>query len=150
MIFGADLGKDDPIGVPEQIDKVHSGGSTGLPNRLGFPMLPELDEKEVIAELRFDYVSRIAIEIFVNQPHVPVIGMPGAIGVVAKGEKVGEPSHGVIGMVVIHGVDKLSTAGPNSRRNGRFGSPLAGFRRVRFTRERIFCTPGIAVVVSVV
>ncbi|HEY5893020.1 MAG TPA: hypothetical protein VIT91_07290 [Chthoniobacterales bacterium] len=42
-----------------------------------------------------------------NEPHIPVIGMPGAIGIEAQREPLREPRHGLVGMIVVDRIDTL-------------------------------------------
>lgn len=49
---------------------------------------------EIFSEMRFRERGRICIEVFLDQPKLPVIGMPGAIGVMPEREQVGKTSHG--------------------------------------------------------
>ena len=38
---------------------------------------------------------------FVNQSHVPVVGMTGAVGIMTESEQIGELLHAGIGMMII-------------------------------------------------
>ena len=113
VIFGADLGKERPVGMPEEIDEEHAGGGEGLADGLGRPMLLELDEEEVVAQLGLGDGGRIAADVLVDEPELAVVGVPGSIGVVAQRQVVGKPGHGRIGMLVIHGVGVVPRGGPN-------------------------------------
>src|SRR5258705_10536830 len=89
VIFGANLGKQSPVGMLEQVDEKHPGGGQGLANGLGGPMLLELQEQKVVAKLSFGECGWIATEVLVNKPESTVIREPGSFGVVAKGQVVG-------------------------------------------------------------
>ena len=111
--------------MPEQVDKEHAGGGAGLADGLGLPMLLELYEQEVVAQLRLGDGGRIAAQVLVNQPDLSVIGVPGAVGVVAQREVIGELGHGRVGMLVIDRVGEVPRGGPDGRQ-GLGGPSVCG------------------------
>jgi hypothetical protein len=121
VVFGAHLGEDRPVILAEQIDKEHARRGAGLPNRFGSPMLLELYEQEVIAELLLGDGGRIASEVLVNETDLAVIGMPGSIGIVAQGQMVGQARHRLIGVIVVHRVGEIPGSGADLGQ--RLGSP---------------------------
>ena len=127
VIFGADLGKDRPVGLTEQLDKKHFGGGDGLADGLGLPVFFEFDEKEVVAQLGFGEGSRITSEVLVDEPELTIVSMAGAIGVVMQSQQVSKLGHGRVGMLIINGIGVVSGRGPNAWRKGGLGSPLALF-----------------------
>jgi len=68
--------------------------------------------KEIVAQLGFGECGRVAGKMRVDQPHLAVIGVAGAIGVVAQGQQLGEAGHRLIGMLVIDRIDILAACGP--------------------------------------
>src|ERR1017187_10343852 len=92
VVLGADLGEERPVLMPEEFDEEHAGCGQSLADGLGLPMLLELYEQEVVAQLRLGEGGWIAAQVLVNQPDLSVIGVPGAVGVVAQGEVIGELS----------------------------------------------------------
>ena len=121
VIFGSDLGKESPVGMPEEIDEKHAGGSAGLTDGFGCPMLPEFYEEEVVAQLSLGDRGRIAAGVLVDEPELAVVGVPGTIGVIAERQVVSKPGHRRIRMLVIHGVGVVSRCGLN--RGQGFGCP---------------------------
>jgi hypothetical protein len=111
MILGADLGEDFPIGVFEQIDEEQAGGRPGLTDGLGLPVLLEFDVKKVVPELGLGEGGGVTTEMLVDQAHLAVISVPGAIGVVAEGKVLGEAGHRLVRMLVIDGIDVLAPGG---------------------------------------
>ena len=53
VIAGADLGKEGPIGVTQQLHEEHSGGGQRLAEGFGLPLFLELEEEEIVAQLGF-------------------------------------------------------------------------------------------------
>lgn len=104
VIFGADLSKDAPMRFTQQIDEAHFGGGDGLSDGLGAPMLLEFDEEEVVAQLGFGEVGRVAGEMLVDKPELAIVGVASAIGVVMQGQEIGEAIHRLIGVVIIDGI----------------------------------------------
>ena len=88
-------------------------------------MLLELYEQEVVAQLRLGDGGRIAAQVLVNEPDLSVIGVPGAVGVVAQREVIGELGHGRVGMLVIHRVGEVPRGGPDGRQ-GLGGPSVCG------------------------
>jgi len=127
VIFGADLGKDCPGRLAEQIDKKHFGGGQSLSNGLGLPMLLELYEEEVVAQLGFGNGSRITGQMFVDEPQVPIIGMASAIGVVTQSQEVGVTRQGRVRVLVVDGIGVVPGRGPNARRCGGLRAARALF-----------------------
>ena len=125
MVFGSDLGKHRPVRLAEQINKIHFGRGQGLADALGFPMLLEFDKEEVVAQLGLGNGGRIAGQMLVDEPELPVVGVASAVGVVAQSQEIGEPGHRLIRVVIIDGVGVIAGRGPNAWRRGRPGSPLA-------------------------
>ena len=99
----------------------------GLADGLGIPVLLELYKQEVVAQLGLGDGGRIATQVLVNQPDLSVIGVPGAIGVVAQGEMIGELGHGRVGMLVIDRVGEVPGGGPDGRQ-GLGGPSVCGGR----------------------
>jgi hypothetical protein len=66
MIFGANLRKDAPVRLAQEIDEAHFGGSNGLSDGLGSPVLLEFDEQEVVAQLRLGDGGRVTGEMLVR------------------------------------------------------------------------------------
>jgi hypothetical protein len=83
MILGADLGEDLPVAVAELIEEKHPGGGQGLADGFGVPLFLEFDEEEVVAQLVFGEGGGIGGEMFLEEAQLAVIGVTGAIGVVA-------------------------------------------------------------------
>ena len=110
VILGADLGEDAPQGALEQLDKEELGAGQRLADGLGLPVLLELDEKQVVAQMRFLEGGRIALEVLVKQAHRAVVRVTGALGVVAQCEQLGELRHRRVGMLVIDRISGLSAA----------------------------------------
>ena len=125
MIFGADLGKDLPLRFAQEIDEAHFGGGQGLADGFGLPMLFEFNKQEVVAQLRLGDDSGVTGEMLVDEPDLAIIGVACSIGVVVQSQQVGEPGHGLVGVIIIHGVGVVSSGGPNAWRNRGLGSPLA-------------------------
>ena len=99
---------------------------------LGCPMLLELYEEEVVAQLSLGDGGRIAADVLVDEPELAVVGVPGSIGVVAQRQVVGEPGHGRVGMLVIDRVGEVPRGGPNGgqglgRPQVRVGGVIVGF-----------------------
>ncbi len=69
-----------------KVDEEHGGGGQSLTDGLGLPLLLELYEQEVIAQLRLGDGCRIAAQVLVNEPQLAVVGVPRAIGIVAQGQ----------------------------------------------------------------
>lgn len=69
------------------------GSRTCLSNGFWLPILLELHEEEVIPQLRLGDGSRVAGEVLVDQPELPIIRMAGAIGVVAQRQVIREAPH---------------------------------------------------------
>src|SRR5258708_3604686 len=114
VIFGADLREQSPVGMLEEIYKKHPGCGQGLTDGLGRPMLLELYEEEILAQLGLRECGWIAAEVLVDQPELAVVGVPGSIGVVAQRQVVGKPSHGRVRMLVVDRVGIVSRGGPNA------------------------------------
>ena len=125
VIFGADLGKDRPVRLPEQINKAHFGGGEGLSNGFGLPLLLEFDEEEVVAQLGLGEGGGITGEMLVQEPELAIIGMAGPIGVIMQSQQISEPGHGLIRVVIIDGISVVPGRGSNLCGCGRSGSPLA-------------------------
>ena len=128
MVLGADLGKETPAGLAQEIDEAHFGGGQGLAEGLGAPMLLEFNEEEIVAQLGLGEGVRIAMAMLVNEPDLAIVGVPGAIGVVMQSQELGEPGHGGIGMWVIDGIGVVPGRGPNARRQCGLRSGLAQCR----------------------
>src|SRR5205823_1054368 len=109
--------------------KEQAGGGEGLPDGLGLPMLLELDVQEVVAELGFGNCGWITAEILVNQSYLPVVGVPGAIGIVTESEQVGQLGHRLVRMLVIDGIGIVSSRGPNA---GEVGPRLTAWGHGRW------------------
>ena len=136
VIFGLDLREQSPVGVSEEINEEHAGGGAGLADGLGSPLFLEFDEQEVLAELGFGDGSRVAAEVLVDEPELAVVGVPGAIGVVAQSQVIGKLGHGGIGVLVIDGVGVVSGGSPNRGQDlvgpgSRAGDVAIGFVCVR-------------------
>src|SRR5262249_16534982 len=101
VIFGADLGENGPVWFAEQIDKAHFSSGDGLANGLGFPVLLEFDEKEVVAQLGLGDEGGITADMFVDEPDLAIIGMASAIGIEAESQKVRQLIHGGVRVVII-------------------------------------------------
>jgi hypothetical protein len=125
VIFGADLGEDRPVRLAQEVDKTHFGGGEGLPDGFGLPMLLEFDEEEIVAQLGLGEGRGISGEMFVEESELSIIGMAGAVGVVAQGQEVSQLCHGRVGMVIIDGIGVVSGRGPNAWGCGGPRSPLA-------------------------
>jgi hypothetical protein len=82
----------------------HLRGGATLADGLREPLLLELHVEEVLAQLLLAQVHRIGLEMLVEQPHLPVIGVAGAGAVVAQREKLRETLHRGIRMIVGHRV----------------------------------------------
>ena len=128
VIFGADLREDRPVGMPEEIDEEHAGGGAGLANGLGRPMLLELYEQEVVAQLGLGNGRRITPAVFMDEPHLTVVGVPGSIGIIAQSQVLGKPHHRWVGMLVINWVGIVSCRSPNGSQGLR--SPLVRGRAI--------------------
>jgi len=111
VVLGADLPKDGPAGVTQQVVKKLTGSGDGLADGFGLPTLFKFDEQEVVAQLGLGELGWVAAEVLVQQAQLTVIGVAGAIGVVAQGQSLGELSHGIEGMLVFYRVDILSSGG---------------------------------------
>lgn len=111
VIAGADLGEERPIRAGQQIDEEHVRRGQGLTDGFGLPMLFALHEQEVIAQLGFGDRCGIAAQLLVDEPHLAVVGVTGAIGIVAQSEQLGEAGHRLVGMGVVDGVDIFPTGG---------------------------------------
>ena len=136
VIFGLDLREQRPVGMPEEINEEQAGGGAGLADGLGRPVFLELDEEEVVPELRLGDRDRVTAEVLVNEPKLAVVGVPGAIGVVAQRQVLGKPGHGRIRMLIIDGIGVVSGGGPNrGQGSGRPGlrvvDAIIGFACVR-------------------
>ena len=126
MVLGADLREQAPVGMAEKVDKEHTGGGASLADGLGLPMLLEFYEEEVLAKLRLGEGGRIAAEVLVNQPDLAVVGVPGAVGIVAQGQVIGERGHGRVRMVVVDRVGIVPRGGTDQGNGlGRPGSRVA-------------------------
>ena len=115
VVLGADLPEDGPVGVTEKIDKELTGSGESLADGLRPPVLLQLDEQEVVAQLDLREESGVDGEVLVDESELAVVGMPGAIGVVAEGESLGKLAHGVVGMLVIDGIDEVPGGGAEGR-----------------------------------
>jgi hypothetical protein len=113
--YGPDLREHAPIVVTEHVDEEDPGGSDGLTNGFGLPFLLDFDVKEVVADLVLDQRRRVALEILVEQAHVPVIGMGGAVAIVAQREELGELVHRRIRVIIVHRI-AVSPAAVHRRR----------------------------------
>lgn len=82
VILGADLPKDGPVGVPQQVFKELTRSSDGLADGFGLPTLSKFDEQEVVAQSGLGELGGIAGEVLVDETQLTVIGVAGAIGVV--------------------------------------------------------------------
>jgi len=94
------------------------GSARGAPGN-GRPYL-NLDVKDVVTKLTLRDEGRITPEVFVDQSHVTVVGVTGAIAVVAEVEEFGELGHRREGMIVVEWIG----AGPP--RSGARGSEFRG------------------------
>lgn len=101
VVLRFDLGEDLPVLMPEHLKEEDLRGSGRLANRLGLPLLHVLHVEDVVAKLALGEPGRIAAEVLVDQSHVTVVGMAGAIAVVAKVEELRELGHRLVGMVVV-------------------------------------------------
>ena len=93
----------------------------GLADGFGLPVLLQLDEQKVVAQLRFGEGGRIALELFVDQANLPVISMAGTIGIVMEREELRKARHGLVRMGVIHGIGVLASRGANGSRGSGGG-----------------------------
>ena len=50
-----------------------------------------------------------------SEAHLAVVGVTGAVGVVAQGKVIGELSHRLVGMRVVDGIDILAGRGADLR-----------------------------------
>ena len=124
LVAGADLREDAPLIAAEhlQVEKPGAGGT--LADRLGPPPLAEFDVQEVVAHLPFVELPGIAAKVLVQQPHVPVVGVPRAGPLVAQAQKARETLHRSVGMRPIkHRIDGLEG------RSGAFAAATAAARR---------------------
>lgn len=101
VVLGFDFREDFPILPFEHVNEEEFGGSNGLADSLGLPLLDVFDKEEVVAKALFGDELRVHASPFVNEAHVAVIGMAGAGRGVAEAEKLGEPLHDGIGMVIV-------------------------------------------------
>ena len=130
VILGADLAQDRPVSVAQEIDEELATGRLGLAGGFGLPLLFQLDEQEVVADLGLGELGRIDGEVFVHQAQLPVVGVAGAIGVVAQGQGLGVARHRLVGMLVIDGVDEIPRRGSDGGgRWWRRGYPVGFGRR---------------------
>ena len=118
VITSANLGEEGPIVVVEEIDEEEAGGRNGLAEGFWLPALLELYEEEILAQLGFAERGRIGGEVGVENSHMTVIGVSGAVGVVAEREEIGKLSHGGVGMFVIDRIGKLARLGAILSRRG--------------------------------
>ena len=118
VIPGANSGEEGPIVVVEKIDEEEASGGDGLAEGLGLPVLLKFYEEDIVAQLGFGEGGGITGEVGLEKAHLAVIGVPGAIGVVAEREEIRELSHGRIGMLVIDWIDKLARRGAILCRRG--------------------------------
>ena len=87
--------------MAEHLYEEDTGAGGILSNGLGLPVLDGLDVENVVAQLFFLQDGRVGAEMLVDQAQVPVIAMPGAIGVVAQGEKTREVFHRWVRVMVV-------------------------------------------------
>ncbi len=127
VIFGADLRKDGPGRLAEQLDKEHFGGGQSLADGLGLPMLLEFDEQEVVAQLGLGNARGITGAMLVQESKLTIVSMAGPIGVVMERQEVSEPGHGGVGMLIVDGIIVISRRGPDAWRYGGPGAPLGLF-----------------------
>ena len=92
-----------------EFDEEDFGGSYGLADGLGLPAFFGFDVEEIITHLTFAKRDGITSKVIVEQTHVPVVGMTGAVGVVTQGEQLGELVHRRPGMLVVERVDVLAS-----------------------------------------
>jgi hypothetical protein len=77
----------------------------------------------------------VAAEVFMDEPHLAVISVERAIGVVAQGQQIREPVHGIIRVGVIHRVHILAPGGADGCEVGR--RPWPPFTRFAWSDIRI-------------
>ena len=85
MISSANLGEESPVVVVEEIDEEEASGGNGLPDGFGLPVLLEFDEEEILAQLGFGERGGIGGEVGVEESNTTIVGVAGAISVVAQG-----------------------------------------------------------------
>ena len=109
MVLGFDLRKDGPVVVAELIDKEKPGRGDGLSDGPRPPALDRLDVEDVVAKLVLGNHFRIAGAVLVDEAHVPVVGIAGAVGIGAQGQPLGKLRHRRVRMVVRERVVALAT-----------------------------------------
>ena len=70
------------------------------------------------SELGFGEMFGIGLKIFVDQAQVAVVGVAGAIGIVAQGQQVGEADHRIARMLIVDRIDILAAGGADVTRAG--------------------------------
>ena len=125
VILGADLGEDLPVGVAEQVDEELATSSQRLTDRFGLLLFVEFNEEEVVAQLGLSELGWITGKVLVEQAHLPVIGVAGAIGVVAQGQRLGQAGHRIIRMLVIDRIDEIPWSGSDSGGCGWWRGPTS-------------------------
>ena len=93
VVLGADLGEDLPLLMLQHSHEEELRGGGGLADGFGLPAFDGFDVQEVVAQLLLGDGGGIAAAVLVDQAELAVIGVPGAGGVEAQGEVLGEAQH---------------------------------------------------------
>ena len=111
VVARADLRKDLPLRSAQHLNKENPGAGHSLADGIGLPALPGFDVQDVVAELILPQRGRIGHEMLVQDPHGPVIAVPGAPAIMPQGEQLRVSPHRVIRVVVVEWIP-LPPAGP--------------------------------------
>jgi hypothetical protein len=86
MIPRANLGKYLPFRMAQHLREENPGAGHCLANGLGLPVLAGLHMQNVVAELILPQRGWIGAEILVQDPHGPVVTVPGARAIILQGK----------------------------------------------------------------
>ena len=87
MVLGFDLGKDFPVLVTDHLKEEDFGRGSRLTDGLWLPLFHVLEVEDVVAELALGDPCRITGEMLVDQPHIAVVRVAGAVAAMSEVEQ---------------------------------------------------------------
>ena len=98
--------------VAQPLGKENPGAGHCLANGLRLPVLAGLHMQNVVAELILPQRDRIGVEMLVQDPHGPVVTVPGARAIILQGKQFRVAPRRVIGVLVINGITMPTPRSP--------------------------------------
>ena len=113
VVARADLRKHLPLPKAQHLGEENPGAGHRLADGIWLPALAGFDVQDVVAELVLAQRGRVGPEMLVQDPHGPVVAVPGAPAIMPQGEQLRVSPHRVIRVVVVERIP-VPPSGPGA------------------------------------